>query len=93
MKQDENDQNHNQEPTPVVGKNPNGKSQIASFTHKIDEALGEAMETQAWLDHCLDCDCITSVQHRQLDAAWQSIGAILYRMMERAENFCQKPCH
>jgi four helix bundle protein len=64
---------------------------IASFTHKLDEALGEAMETRAWLDHCLDCEYITPAQHRQLDAAWQSIGAMLYRMMERAETFCSKP--
>jgi four helix bundle protein len=64
---------------------------VASFTHKLDEALGEAMETQAWLDHCLDCDYITTVQHRQLDAAWQSIGAMLYGMMEKAEIFCPKP--
>ena len=27
----------------------------AAFINKIDEALGEAMETQAWLDHALDC--------------------------------------
>jgi four helix bundle protein len=63
---------------------------VASFSHKINEALGEAMETQAWLDHCLDCDYITAAQHRQFDSAWQSIGAMLYRMMERAESFCQK---
>jgi four helix bundle protein len=28
----------------------------AAFINKIDEAMGEAMETQAWLDHALDCD-------------------------------------
>jgi four helix bundle protein len=27
----------------------------AAFVNKIDEALGEAMETQAWLDHAFDC--------------------------------------
>lgn len=27
----------------------------AAFVNKIDELLGEAMETQAWLDHALDC--------------------------------------
>jgi four helix bundle protein len=64
---------------------------IASFSHKINEALGEAMETQAWLDHALDCEYISRAQHRQLDAVWQSIGAMLYRMIERAEDFCKKP--
>jgi four helix bundle protein len=62
---------------------------IASFTHKLDEALGEAMETQAWLDHSEDCQYITRARHRELDAAWQSIGAMLNRMMERAEDFCK----
>jgi four helix bundle protein len=33
---------------------------VASFTHKINEALGEAMETQAWLNHAEDCKYITS---------------------------------
>ena len=27
----------------------------AAFINKINEAMGEAMETQAWLDHALDC--------------------------------------
>src|ERR1044072_5283723 len=27
----------------------------ASFVIKLDDALGEANETQAWLDHALDC--------------------------------------
>jgi hypothetical protein len=31
MKQDENDQNYKKESTPVVGKKPNGKSQLNSF--------------------------------------------------------------
>lgn len=61
---------------------------IAAFTNKIDEALGEAMETQAWLDHSLDCRYITLAQYQQMDAAWQSIGAMLYRMMDKAESFC-----
>jgi four helix bundle protein len=58
---------------------------IASFTHKI----GEAMETQAWLDHALDCQYITALQYRDLNAAWQSIGAMLNRMIARAEDFCK----
>lgn len=63
---------------------------VAAFTNKINEALGEAMETQAWLDHGLDCQYINPSQHRQLDAAWQSIGAMLNRMIERAGDFCKK---
>lgn len=60
----------------------------AAFVNKIDEALGEAMETQAWLDHALDCGYIPSETHRTLDAGWQSVGAMLQRMIEKADTFC-----
>ena len=61
----------------------------AAFINKIDEAMGEAMETQAWLDHAVDCDYLNRQQHRELDDAWQKIGAMLNRMIERADDFCR----
>jgi four helix bundle protein len=60
----------------------------AAFVNKINEALGEAMETQAWLDHALDCAYINADKHRQLDAGWQSIGAMLNQIIEKADTFC-----
>lgn len=63
---------------------------VAAFSNKINEALGEVMETQAWLDHAADCHYITPAHHRQLDASWQSAGAMLHRMNERADDFCKK---
>jgi four helix bundle protein len=61
----------------------------AAFISKIDEALGEAMETQAWLDHAVSCEYITRDEYHQLDASWQSIGAMLQKMMDRADSFCR----
>jgi four helix bundle protein len=61
----------------------------ASFVNKIDEALGEAMETQAWLDHTLDCGYISRDQHRELNKEWHHVGAMLNRMIERADDFCK----
>jgi len=61
----------------------------ASFTNKIDEALGEAMETQCWLDHALDCGYLPPEQYNTMDAAWQNIGGKLNRMIERADDFCK----
>jgi len=61
----------------------------ADFVNKISQALGEAMETQAWLDHALECEYITIDQHRELDSAWQRIGAMLNKMIQRANTFCQ----
>ena len=63
----------------------------AAFVNKVDEALGEAMETQAWLDHALDCGYLPQPVHAQLDGAWQSVGAMLRRMMLRADAFCGAP--
>ena len=61
----------------------------AAFVNKIDEALGEAMETQAWLDHALDCGYVDEKAHRSLDESWQRIGAMLNRMIQRADDFCR----
>ena len=61
----------------------------AVFINKIDEALGEATETQSWLDDCLDCGYIPADEFKQMDAAWQSIGAMLNKMIERADDFCK----
>lgn len=61
---------------------------IAAFVNKMDEALAEAMETQSWLDHALDCSYINPTVHRELDDAWQHIGAMLNRIIERADTFC-----
>jgi len=62
----------------------------AVFINKIDEALGEATETQSWLDDCLDCGYISANEFKQMDAAWQSIGAMLNKMIVRADDFCKK---
>ena len=60
-----------------------------SFINKVNESLGEAMETQAWLDHALDCDYLTPSEHRELDDAWQHVGAMLNSMIRRADHFCR----
>lgn len=60
----------------------------AVFINKIDEALGEATETQSWLDDCLDCGYLSPVEFKRMDAAWQSIGAMLNKMIIRADDFC-----
>ena|SRR5688572_30606578 len=61
---------------------------VAAFVNKVDEALAESMETQSWLDHALACEYITRDEHRSHDAAGQSIGGMLSRMMEKADTFC-----
>ena len=61
----------------------------AAFVSKVNDALGEATETQAWLDHALDSGYIDSSQFKELNAQWQQIGAMLNKMIERAHDFCK----
>ena len=65
------------------------RAYLDSFIYKLFEAMGEGMETQSWLDHTLDCDYINSKQFHELDDAWQHVGAMLNRMIERADRFCK----
>jgi len=60
-----------------------------SFVHKIDESLGEAMETQAWHDDALDCEYINEEQHRALDVLYQQVGGMLSNMISKADDFCK----
>jgi four helix bundle protein len=59
----------------------------ADFVNKLNLALGETMETQAWLDQAFDCEYIDLALFRELDDSWQHIGAMLNRMIQRADDF------
>ena len=61
----------------------------AAFINKIDEALGEANETQSWLDDALNDGYLTKEQFRELDDRYQAIGGMLSRMIDRADDFCK----
>ncbi len=60
----------------------------AVFVSKMDEALGEATETQAWLDQARECDYIDYDEHQDLNNAGQHVGAMLRRVVDRADDFC-----
>ncbi len=61
----------------------------AAFASKLDEALAECAETQAWLDHSLFAEYIESSVHARLDKAWQQIGGMINRMIARTDDFCR----
>ena len=60
----------------------------AAFISKLTTAIGEAHETQSWLDDALDCGYITAAQHQDLDAAWQSLGGMINNMIAKTDEFC-----
>src|SRR6266403_5471944 len=61
----------------------------AVFVNKIDEALGEATETQSWLDDARDSGYVLPEQFDPLDSQYVSIGKMLSRMIDRADDFCK----
>src|SRR3954466_1253907 len=61
----------------------------AAFINKIDEALGEANETQSWLDDALDDGYVLKEDFHELNAGYQTIGGMLSRMIDRADDFCK----
>ncbi len=60
----------------------------AVFISKMSEALGEATETQVWLDHALACGYLTSDAHREFDSGWLEIGAMIQGMIDKSTAFC-----
>jgi four helix bundle protein len=61
----------------------------AVFVSKINEALGEATETQSWLDDALDCGYLEPSHFEKMESDWRSIAAMLARMIDRASDFCK----
>jgi four helix bundle protein len=61
----------------------------AAFINKIDEALGEANETQSWLDDAIDGEYVSKQDFQALDNRYQAIGGMLSRMIDRADDFCK----
>ena len=61
----------------------------AAFINKIDEALGEANETQSWLDDALDAQYLSAANFKDMNERYQAIGGMLSRMIDRADDFCK----
>jgi hypothetical protein len=61
----------------------------AVFVNKLDEALGEATETLSWLDDAVDAGYFNPADFKSLDAEYTSIGRMLSRMIDRADDFCK----
>jgi four helix bundle protein len=61
----------------------------AAFINKIDEALGEANETQSWLDDARDNEYLSKEDFKEFDDRYQAIGGMLSRMIDRADDFCK----
>lgn len=61
----------------------------AAFINKIDEALGETLETQAWIDHAKASGYLNEPKYEDLNQRYLSLAAMLHRMIDRADDFCK----
>jgi four helix bundle protein len=61
----------------------------AVFVNKLGEALGEATETQSWLDDAQDGQYLSTEKFNVLNPKYISIGQMLSRMIDRADDFCK----
>jgi four helix bundle protein len=61
----------------------------AVFVNKLDEALGEATETESWLNDARDAQYLSIEEFDALDSKYISIGQMLSRMIDRADDFCK----
>ena len=59
---------------------------MKAFINKIDEAIGEANETQSWLDDALVAGYLSQEDFQDLDVRYQAIGGMLSRMIDRADD-------
>ena len=61
----------------------------AVFINKLDEALGEATETQSWLDDALNAGYLSPSEFDALNSRCLAVGQMLSRMIDRADDFCK----
>jgi four helix bundle protein len=61
----------------------------AVFVNKLDEALGEATETQSWLDDARNAGYLSATEFDALNSQCISVGQMLSRMIDRADDFCK----
>lgn len=57
----------------------------AAFVNKLNEAEGEAAETQVWVMHAVDCEYLTKAEGRELHRLCDRILGKLVNMGNRPE--------
>ena len=68
----------------------NFSSEVISGSSHVSrelQALGEATETQAWLDIAIESGYIDQSIHTELNEEWRIIGARLQTMIDKADQF------
>lgn len=59
------------------------------FISKLTDADAEQLETQHWLEVSEECQYIDSIKSGELLSKCESIGKMIYRMIEKSSTFCK----
>lgn len=59
----------------------------AAFIAKLDDALGEASETQVWLEIARRCSFLGAAEAARLDQAYDTVAARLVSMIQTSEKW------
>jgi hypothetical protein len=62
----------------------------ASFISRLTDGEAEQMETQHWIETAYDCGYVSTEVRDALLERYESLGRMLYAMVEKASDFCQK---
>ena len=62
----------------------------AAFVNKLNEAEGEAAETQAWLEYSVRCGYLAPKQGRELHRLYDRVMGKLTNMGNRPDQWCLK---
>ena len=57
------------------------------FVKQLNDALGSSEETRGWLDFASDCGYLTKEKHRELDAQYDEMNAMLFSLMNKWQDF------
>jgi len=59
------------------------------FISKLTDADAEQLETQHWIEVSLECQYLDSVKSDELIKKCESIGKMIYKMIEKSSTFCK----
>lgn len=57
------------------------------FVNKMSDSDGETSETQVWLDFVFNCKYISAEVHQSLFSRYESVGAMLGKMIQHPDKF------
>ena len=71
-----------------IGEGYRKKRYPKLFVSKMADAVGEATETQVWLDFAYECGYLSQSRQLELRTGYEEVGRMLGGMIAHPERFC-----